>query len=62
MEGFLRYEFGGLIFGGAYTWRSMEGLIFGILRYKNIENFCRHYWLCGWQSKKFSVRRLIRTR
>ena len=27
-EGFLRYDFGGLIFGGAY----MEGLIFGILR------------------------------
>ena len=21
-EGFLRYEFGGLIFGGAYTWRG----------------------------------------
>ena len=29
-EGFLRYDFGGLIFGrGLY----MEGLIFGILRY-----------------------------
>ena len=30
-EGFLRYRFGGLIFGGAYTWRRglyMEGLIF----------------------------------
>ena len=23
MEGFLRYEFGGLIFGGAYTWRGV---------------------------------------
>ena len=22
-EGFLRYEFGGLIFGGAYTWRDL---------------------------------------
>ena len=34
-EGFLRYRFGGLIFGGAYTWRGlyMEGIIFGILRY-----------------------------
>ena len=30
MEGFLRYRFGGLIFGGAYTWKL--GLIFGILR------------------------------
>ena len=29
-EGFLRYDSGGLIFGGAYTWK---GLIFGILRY-----------------------------
>ena len=27
-EGFLNYRFGGLIFGGAYTWR-------GILRYSN---------------------------
>ena len=36
-EGFLRYRFGGLIFGGAYTWRGlyMEGLIFGILRYNS---------------------------
>ena len=29
-EGFLRYDFEGLIFGGAYTWR---GLFSGILRY-----------------------------
>ena len=28
-EGFLRYWFGGFIFGGAYTWR----FFFGILRY-----------------------------
>ena len=28
-EGFLHYRFGGLIFGGAYTWR---GLFFRILR------------------------------
>ena len=30
-EGFLSYEFGGLIFGGAYIWRGFH--IFGILRY-----------------------------
>ena len=41
-EGFLRYRFGGLIFGGAYTWRSL--LIFVILRsiyhsFKNISLF-----------------------
>ena len=29
-EGFLHYRFGGLIFGGSYTWR---GLCFGILWY-----------------------------
>ena len=23
MEGFLRYKFGGLIFGGPYTWRGL---------------------------------------
>ena len=32
-EGFLRHRFGGLIFGGAYTWR---GLFFGILRYATV--------------------------
>ena len=30
MEGFSRYDFGGLIFGGAYTWEGL--IIFGILR------------------------------
>ena len=29
-ESFLCYDFGGLIFGGAYTWR---GFFFGILQY-----------------------------
>ena len=28
-EGFLRYEFGGLIFGGAYTWRSLFSEFYG---------------------------------
>ena len=38
-EGFLRYEFGGLIFGGA----NIEELIFGILRYA--VSVCRfRYW------------------
>ena len=30
-EGFLRYEFGGLIFGGAYTWRGLFLEFYGIL-------------------------------
>ena len=32
-EGFLRHQFGGLIFGGAYSWR---GLFFGILRHATV--------------------------
>ena len=29
-EGFLRYHFGGLIFGGAYTWRGLFSEFYGI--------------------------------
>ena len=28
-EGFLRYEFGGLIFGGAYKWRGLFSEFYG---------------------------------
>ena len=31
-EGFLRYEFGGLIFGGAHTWRGLFSEFYGILQ------------------------------
>ena len=31
-EGFLRYRFGGLIFRGAYTWRSLFSEVYGISR------------------------------
>ena len=31
-EGFLRYDFGGLIFGGAYTWRGLFSEFYGILK------------------------------
>ena len=30
-EGFLRHRFGGLIFGGAYTWRGLFSEFYGIL-------------------------------
>ena len=30
-EGFLHYEFGGLIFGGAYTWRGLFSEFYGII-------------------------------
>ena len=29
-EGFLRYDFGGLIFGGAYTWRGLFSQFYGM--------------------------------
>ena len=29
-EGFLHYQFGGLIFGGAYTWRGLFLEVYGI--------------------------------
>ena len=32
-EGFLRYEFGGLIFGVAYTWRGLFSEFYGILTF-----------------------------
>ena len=32
-EGFLRYEFGGLIFGGAYTWRDLFSEFYGMLAF-----------------------------
>ena len=31
MEGFLRYQFGGLIFGGAYTWRGLFSEFYGMV-------------------------------
>ena len=36
-EGFLRYRFGGLIFGGACTWRGLFSEFYGIL----------HWHACG---------------
>ena len=34
-EGFLRYRFGGLIFGGAYTWRGLFSEFYGMGYYVN---------------------------
>ena len=35
-EGFLRYEFGGLIFGAAYTWRGLFSEFYGTLIFYQI--------------------------
>ena len=37
-EGFLRYEFGGLIFGGTYTWRGLFSEFYGMVCH--ISKFC----------------------
>ena len=34
-EGFLRYQFGGLVFGGACTWRGLFSEFYGIFRVSN---------------------------
>ena len=34
-EGFLHYEFEGLLFGGAYTWRGLFSEFYGMLRRRN---------------------------
>ena len=37
-EGFLRYEFGGFIFGGAYTWRGLSSEFYGMLYYSQLSH------------------------
>ena len=34
-EGFLHYEFEGLLFGGAYTWWGLFSEFYGMLRRRN---------------------------
>ena len=46
---FLRYQFGGPIFGGAYT-MYMDGLIFGILKYVK---FALHHTLKCWKISNY---------
>ena len=41
-EGFLRYNFEGLIFGGAYTWRGLFSEFFTVC-----VAMCSYGWLCG---------------
>ena len=38
-EGFLRYDFGGLIFGGAYTWRGLFSEFYGISLQRDLSSF-----------------------
>ena len=41
-EGFLRYRFGGLIFGGAYTWRGLFSEFYGIVESYSGPNLSFH--------------------
>ena len=40
-EGFLRYRFEGLIFGGAYTWRGLFSEFYGSLKSGTVGNLIR---------------------
>ena len=42
-EGFLRYEFRGLIFGGAYTRRGLFSEFYGILRKSAVVTFTQQF-------------------
>ena len=37
MEGFLRYEFGGFIFGGAYAWRGLFSELYGMSGFISVD-------------------------
>ena len=59
-EGFLRYDFEGLIFGGAYTWRGLFSEFYGIYLlqilfyyfYRNtVYNVCCRYTSCNLKQK-----------
>ena len=40
-EGFLRYRFGGLVFGGAHPWRGLFSEFYGIFTsYKRVLLWC----------------------
>ena len=39
-EGFLRYRFGGLIFGRPYTWRGLFSEFYGTLKKNLGKNIC----------------------
>ena len=44
-EGFLRYDFGGLIFGGAFTWRGLFSEFYVIL----------YWYLRMWNLRKYVI-------
>ena len=55
-EGFLRYQFGGLIFGGAYTWRGLFSEFYGS------ETCPRPYWCTSpvrWHLNIFSCNNFL---
>ena len=56
-EGFLRYDFGGLIFGGAYTWRGLFSEFYGIIQTKVKLNH-NIFIISSLSAKGFSTNRL----
>ena len=65
-EGFLRYRFGRLIFGGAYTWRGLFSEFYGIIcdwnttmGYSKYELFVLFYFIA---SKKQRRKKITQTK
>ena len=52
-EGFLHYRFGGLIFGGAYTWRGLFSEFYGMRNCAGLYRFVD--WLLRWTDTVQSI-------
>ena len=57
-EGFLHYRFGGLIFGGAYTWRGLFSEFYGIIQNVSVNAVMAQTFLPGMTNCNRGVSRL----
>ena len=47
----MRYEFGGLIFGGVYTWRGLFSELYGIMLFYKVKKFLASSVQIVWSKK-----------
>jgi len=57
-EGFLGYQFGGLIFGGAYTWRGLFSEFYGIRSSFSVCTYSRNQWAHQFSSNVTEINNL----
>ena len=55
MEGFLHYQFGGLIFGGDYTWRGLFSEFYGIIQNVSVNAVMAQTFLPGMSGCEIEV-------